>query len=67
MTFAVGAIEAGAGFTIEGLGRLVRRHRADDSITRALARLIRTDRPASFRIFQTVAAATEWPTPISSP
>jgi DNA replication protein DnaC len=25
------------------LGALVRRHRADDSITRALARLIRTD------------------------
>jgi DNA replication protein DnaC len=40
------AIEAGmtvAWFTIEDLGALVRRHRADDSITRALARLIRTD------------------------
>jgi DNA replication protein DnaC len=32
-----------AWFTIEDLGVLVRRHRADDSITRALARLIRTD------------------------
>ena len=40
------AVEAGmtvAWFTIEDLGALVRRHRADDSITRALARLIRTD------------------------
>jgi DNA replication protein DnaC len=40
------AIEAGltvAWFTIEDLGALVRRHRVDDSITRALARLIRTD------------------------
>ena len=32
-----------AWFTIEDLGALVRRHRADDSVTRALARLIRTD------------------------
>ena len=32
-----------AWFTIEDLGALVRRHRADDSITRALTRLIRTD------------------------
>lgn len=40
------AVEAGmtvAWFTIEDLGVLVRRHRPDDSITRALARLIRTD------------------------
>jgi DNA replication protein DnaC len=40
------AVEAGmtvAWFTIEDLGVLVRRHRVDDSITRALARLIRTD------------------------
>jgi hypothetical protein len=40
------AVEAGmtvAWFTIEDLGALVRSHRADDSITRALARLIRTD------------------------
>ncbi|WP_103383254.1 IS21-like element helper ATPase IstB [Pseudonocardia dioxanivorans] len=40
------AVEAGmtvAWFTIEDLGAFVRRHRADDSITRALARLIRTD------------------------
>lgn len=40
------AVEAGmtvAWFTIEDLGVLVRRHRADDSIARALARLIRTD------------------------
>lgn len=39
------AVEAGmtvAWFTIEDLGALVRRHRADDSITRALVRLIRT-------------------------
>lgn len=32
-----------AWFTIEELGALVRRHRADGSITRTLARLIRTD------------------------
>lgn len=31
-----------AWFTIEDLGVLVRRHRPDDSITRALARLVRT-------------------------
>jgi DNA replication protein DnaC len=40
------AIEAGmsvAWFTIEDLGALVRRHRVDDSIARALARLIRSD------------------------
>ena len=40
------AVEAGmtvAWFTIEDLGALVRRHRADDSIARALARLIRSD------------------------
>ena len=40
------AVEAGmtvAWFTIEDLGALVRRHRADDSIARAIARLIRTD------------------------
>lgn len=40
------AIEAGltvAWFTIEDLGALVRRHRVDDSITRAMTRLIRTD------------------------
>jgi DNA replication protein DnaC len=40
------AVEAGmtvAWFTIEDLGVLVRRHRADDSITRAMTRLIRTD------------------------
>lgn len=40
------AVEAGmtvAWFTIEDLGALVRRHRANDSITRSLARLIRTD------------------------
>jgi DNA replication protein DnaC len=40
------AVEAGmtvAWFTIEDLGALVRRHRVDDSIARALARLIRTD------------------------
>jgi DNA replication protein DnaC len=30
-------------FTIEDLGALVRRHRADDSIARALARIIRSD------------------------
>ena len=32
-----------AWFTIEDLGVMVRRHRPDDSVTRALARLIRTD------------------------
>lgn len=40
------AVEAGMAvmwFTIEDLGVLVRRHRADDSIARALARLIRSD------------------------
>lgn len=40
------AIEAGmtvAWFTIEDLGALVRRYRADDSLARAMARLIRTD------------------------
>lgn len=40
------AVEAGttvAWFTIEDLGVPVRCHRADDSITRAMARLIRTD------------------------
>lgn len=40
------AVEAGmtvAWFTIEDLGTLVRRHRADDSIARALARIIRSD------------------------
>ena len=40
------AVEAGltvAWFTIEDLGALVRRHRADDSIARALARIVRSD------------------------
>jgi DNA replication protein DnaC len=40
------AVEAGltvAWFTIEDLGALVRRHRVDDSLARAIARLIRTD------------------------
>lgn len=40
------AVEAGmtvAWFTIEDLGVLVRRHRVDDSIARAMTRLIRTD------------------------
>jgi DNA replication protein DnaC len=40
------AVEAGmtvAWFTIEDLGAMVRRHRADDSMTRAVTRLIRTD------------------------
>ncbi|WP_405097899.1 ATP-binding protein [Micromonospora sp. NBC_01412] len=40
------AVEAGmtvAWFTIEGLGVMVRRHRPDDSVTRAMTRLIRTD------------------------
>jgi hypothetical protein len=43
--FRQAAIEAEltvAWFTIEDLGALVRLHRVDDSITRALARLIRT-------------------------
>jgi DNA replication protein DnaC len=40
------AVEAGltvAWFTIEDLGALIRRHRVDDSIARAIARVIRTD------------------------
>ncbi|MEV7181016.1 IS21-like element helper ATPase IstB [Kitasatospora sp. NPDC093679] len=40
------AVESGmtvAWFTIEDLGALVRRHRADDSIARALARIVRSD------------------------
>ncbi|MEV4436633.1 IS21-like element helper ATPase IstB [Streptomyces sp. NPDC049585] len=40
------AVEAGltvSWFTIEDLGALVRRHRADDSIARALAKIIRSD------------------------
>lgn len=40
------AVEAGmavAWFTIEDLGALIRRHRADDSLARAMARLIRSD------------------------
>ena len=40
------AVESGmtvAWFTIEDLGVLVRRHRADDSIARALAKIIRSD------------------------
>jgi hypothetical protein len=40
------AVEAGmtvAWFTIEDLGAMIRHHRADDSMTRAMARLIRTD------------------------
>ncbi|GAA3132703.1 IS21-like element ISSme2 family helper ATPase IstB [Rhodococcus baikonurensis] len=40
------AVEAGLAvswFTIEDLGALVRRHRADDSIARALTRIIRSD------------------------
>lgn len=32
-----------AWFTIEDLGVMVRRHRPDDSVARAMARLIRTD------------------------
>ncbi|MEY9936582.1 hypothetical protein ABH932_001591 [Streptacidiphilus sp. MAP5-52] len=40
------AVEAGLAvswFTIQDLGSLVRRHRADDSIARALSRIIRSD------------------------
>ena len=40
------AVEAGmtvAWFTIEDLGAMTRRHRADDSMTRAMTRLIRAD------------------------
>lgn len=40
------AVEAGmtvAWFTIEDIGVMVRRHRPDDSVARAMARLIRTD------------------------
>ncbi|HEX6597510.1 MAG TPA: IS21-like element helper ATPase IstB [Acidimicrobiales bacterium] len=40
------AVEAGhrvAWFSLESLGVLVRRHRADDSVTRAVARILRAD------------------------
>jgi DNA replication protein DnaC len=40
------AVEAGskvAWFTLESLGALVRRHRADDSVTKAVARILRAD------------------------
>ncbi len=40
------AVEAGrrvAWFSLESLGVLVRRHRADDSVTRAMARILRAD------------------------
>jgi DNA replication protein DnaC len=40
------AIEAGlhvAWFTLESLGVLVRRHRADDTVTKAIARILRAD------------------------
>jgi DNA replication protein DnaC len=40
------AVDAGrrvAWFTLESLGILVRRHRADDSVTRAIARILRAD------------------------
>jgi DNA replication protein DnaC len=40
------AVEAGskvAWFSLESLGALVRRHRADDSVTKAVARILRAD------------------------
>ena len=40
------AVEAGlhvAWFTLEGLGVLLRRHRADDSVSKAMARILRAD------------------------
>lgn len=40
------AVEAGkhvAWFTLEGLGVLIRRHRADDSVTKAIGRILRAD------------------------
>ena len=40
------AVEAGrhvAWFSLENLGVLVRRHRADDTVTRAIARILRAD------------------------
>ena len=40
------AVEAGlkvAWFTLEDLGILLRRHRADDTVTRAIARVLRAD------------------------
>jgi hypothetical protein len=52
-----GRLEAGmtvAWFTIEDLGALVRRHRADDSIARTLTRLIRTDPRASHRCEESI-------------
>ena len=43
---ATGAVETGkhvAWFTLEALGVLVRRHRADDSVTKAITRILRAD------------------------
>lgn len=40
------AVEAGmhvAWFTLESLGVLVRRHRADDTVTKAITRILRAD------------------------
>jgi DNA replication protein DnaC len=40
------AVEAGhhvAWFTLEALGMLIRRHRADDTVTKAIARILRAD------------------------
>ena len=40
------AVEAGkhvAWFTLEGLGVLIRRHRADDTLTKAISRILRAD------------------------
>ncbi len=40
------AVEAGmkvAWFSLESLGGLVRRHRADDSVTKAVARILRAE------------------------
>jgi len=40
---AVAAGKNVAWFTLEQVGALVRRHRADDSVTRAIARILRAD------------------------
>ena len=40
---AVAAGKNVAWFTLEQLGALVRRHRADDSVTKAIARILRAD------------------------
>jgi len=40
---AIAAVKNVAWFTLEQVGALVRRHRADDSVTKAIARILRAD------------------------